>query len=209
MLPRFSQGPGSIIRLPLRAVPGNIGPKPVSLAEIQQLLMEFIDKEIRITLLFLERVQSIEVLEIDVHGKCSVLVLSEVSRSPKVDQAGSAVYTCTVKTRIKSSTPTTERWHIHHTSFPQSDVISRLSQRVGCDPNGVLLTHKLQPDVGIATPLSNLTQEASSGRLYTYLPLPLPTGFPVHIHSLFALSQSRQNLRNHEERGIVRGSADR
>ncbi|KAF8804890.1 hypothetical protein BYT27DRAFT_7013500, partial [Phlegmacium glaucopus] len=32
---------------------------------------------------------------------------------------------------------------------------------------------------------------------------PLETGFPVHVHALFALTQSRQHLRNSGETGIV------
>ncbi|KAK0502390.1 hypothetical protein EDD18DRAFT_1048553, partial [Armillaria luteobubalina] len=48
----------------------------------------------------------------------------------------------------------------------------------------------------------------TSGRLFTYLPLPIRTGFPCHVHGLFALTQSRQNLTNKTEIGIVRGSDD-
>jgi hypothetical protein len=217
LFPQFSQRlpfPGSIIRLPLRVAPGSIGPKPVGLPDIHKLLTNFIDAEIRISLLFLERVTSIKVLEIDAHGKYSVLASSELSRSPKVhrplgiDQNENAASTCEVETTINCNL-TMELWRIQHTSFPQSDVVSRLFQRAGCDPRSALSAHKLQADVRIAVPLSIMTHNVHSGRLYTYLPLPLPTAFPVHIHSLFALTQSRQNLRNHDEKGIVSGSADR
>ena len=213
-MPRFSQElhfTGSIIRLPLRTGPSNIGTKRVSPSEIHQLLVDFIGNEIRIALLFLERITSIKVLEIDVHGNSSVLASSEISRSPKVEHPiridRTEISTAEVQTITDHTT--VEEWRIQHTSFPQSDVVSRLFQRAGCDPTSTLSEHKLQADVGIAVPLSIRTQEVKSGRLYTYLPLPLPTGFPVHIHGLFALTQSRQNLRNHEEKGIVHGSSDR
>ena len=215
-MPRFSQGPhftGSIIRLPLRTSPSSIGAKRISPSDIHQLLIDFIVNEISIALLFLERITSIKVLEIDVHGNCSVLASSEISRSPKVERPIAMdqikVTACTCEVRTITDRTITEEWRIQHTSFPQSDVKSYLSQRAGCDPTDALSAHKLQPDVGIAVPLSIKTQKVQSGRLFTYLPLPLPTGFPVHIHSLFSLSQSRQNLRNHEEKGIVRGSPDR
>ncbi|KIO21526.1 hypothetical protein M407DRAFT_41534, partial [Tulasnella calospora MUT 4182] len=34
------------------------------------------------------------------------------------------------------------------------------------------------------------------GRLFALLPLPIITGFPVHINAVLALVSSRQNLRN-------------
>jgi hypothetical protein len=156
------------------------------------------------------------VLKIDADGICSVLALSEISRQPKVDrplqvginQTENATSKCVVTTMISGS-PTSEEWRIQHTLFPQSDVVSCLSKRVGCNPSGALSAHKLWPNVDIAIPLSIITKDEDSGRLYTYLPLPLPTGFPAHINSLFALTQSRQHLRNHEEKGLVRGSTDR
>ena len=45
------------------------------------------------------------------------------------------------------------------------------------------------------------TQAVTGGRLFTFLPLPLKTGFPAHVHALFALTQSRQNLHNSGETG--------
>ncbi|KIO16428.1 hypothetical protein M407DRAFT_86020 [Tulasnella calospora MUT 4182] len=38
-----------------------------------------------------------------------------------------------------------------------------------------------------------------SGRLFTLLPLPIFTHFPLHIHATLALTSSRQNLRNAQE----------
>ncbi|KAA1478276.1 hypothetical protein DENSPDRAFT_741097, partial [Dentipellis sp. KUC8613] len=43
------------------------------------------------------------------------------------------------------------------------------------------------------------------GLLFTYLPLPLKTGLPAHIHALFALTPDRQHLRNAEEIGLAEG----
>ena len=64
------------------------------------------------------------------------------------------------------------------------------------------------PDVSLAIPLSIATQAETGGRLFTFLPLPLKTGFPTHIHAPFALTQSRQYLRNSGEAGIVSQADD-
>jgi sacsin len=100
-------------------------------------------------------------------------------------------------------------WRITHSYFPQADSTSLLSLRLGEDPRPILSKHKLLSEMAIAIPLSILHKEENAGRLFTYLPLPLKTGFPGHVHGLFALTQSRQNLNNGGEIGIVRGSEDR
>jgi hypothetical protein len=206
--------PGSIIRLPLRITPSAISRDPVNVSDIRQLLLDFIREEIAVTLLFLGNITSIEVLEFNTRGARLVLARSDITRSPKVSYSVGTVqntrFTCVVKTSTHADRrPTTEEWRLLHTSFLLSEATSLLSERAACDPTPTLLTHKLRPDVGLAVPFSVFTQSAAPGRLYTYLPLPLQTGFPLHIHSPFALTQSRQNLRNREERGMVRGSDDR
>ena len=67
---------------------------------------------------------------------------------------------------------------------------------------------KLNPtvDLAVSNEFSTLTEE---GRLFTFLPLPLKTSFPIHINCVFSLTQSRQNLRNAGEVGIVSDSEDR
>ncbi|KIO21529.1 hypothetical protein M407DRAFT_80280, partial [Tulasnella calospora MUT 4182] len=60
-------------------------------------------------------------------------------------------------------------------------------------------TDKLLPRVALALPVPH--DGATSipnfhGRLFTLLPLPIITGFPVHINAVLALVSSRQNLRN-------------
>src|SRR5207302_963129 len=36
-----------------------------------------------------------------------------------------------------------------------------------------------------------------SGRLFTVLPLPISTPFPIHIHGIFGLTRDRRNLISH------------
>ena len=205
--------PGSIIRLPLRITASTISRDPVAVSDIRQLLLDFIREEIAVTMLFLDNITSIEVVDINTRGGRSTLARSEIRRTVKVPYLVGTVqnttFTCVVETTTHNRPPTTEEWRILHNSFLSSEAMSLLSERAGCDPSATLLAHKLRPDVGLAVPFSVFTQPAIPGRLYTYLPLPLQTGFPLHIHSPFALTQSRQNLRNREEKGIVRGSDDR
>ena len=208
---------GSIIRLPLRTSPSKIGEhlKAVGVSEVRQLLQDFIDEEIGIALLFLGNVTSIEVLEIDKFGNRSLLALSTVKKSSQfpltssADQDAACMFTCEVERRRCSSPTTVERWGIHRSSFSQSSAASLLSRRAECDTDAVQRVHKLEPEVSLAVPLSILTRPETFGRLYTYLPLPIPTGFPLHLHSPFALTPSRQNLRNRDEKGLVHGSVDR
>ncbi|KIO21520.1 hypothetical protein M407DRAFT_80296, partial [Tulasnella calospora MUT 4182] len=61
-------------------------------------------------------------------------------------------------------------------------------------------TEKLFPHVALALPIP--PDGATSipnfhGRLFTLLPLPIITNFPVHINAVLALTSSRQNLRNY------------
>ncbi|KAJ3723890.1 hypothetical protein C8R42DRAFT_577934, partial [Lentinula raphanica] len=65
---------------------------------------------------------------------------------------------------------------------------------------------KLLPHVALAFPLS---KQNFQGHLFTLLPLPISTGFPIHIHGVFALTPDRQSLRNPEEMGIGLESRER
>ena len=212
LLPSDWQGKeftGSIVRLPLRNRESDISNKVVESHEISQLLQDFIKDEMNIALLFLENVKTIEVYEINERGKKTQIAVSLITRSPpEVASQG-------FKTHIASIATTTQRgdnnkaWRLLRCPFPQEDAISLLVQRTGFDPSPTLTDNKLLPDVSAAVPLSIADHTETSGRLFTFLPLPLNTGFPGHIHALFALTQSRQNLRNSEDTGIVRGSNDR
>ncbi|PIL32619.1 hypothetical protein GSI_05323 [Ganoderma sinense ZZ0214-1] len=64
---------------------------------------------------------------------------------------------------------------------------------------------KLRSDVALALPIN--TSHNIQGRLFTFLPLPLTTNFPCHIHGIFSLTDSRQNLRNPSET-IMQQTAD-
>ncbi|KAJ7119509.1 hypothetical protein C8R44DRAFT_176382 [Mycena epipterygia] len=206
--------PGSIIRLPLRK-PGaqsSISSKAVNAAEIRQLFEDFVREEIGISLLFLKNITSVEVHEVDAQGGRRCLAKSSIQKAEGMswsfdsDRHTSSKCTVTVETPLLGKVEKT--WRIAHSYFPEAYSTSLLSLRLGQDPRPILSKHKLLSEMAIAIPMSILTQDESGGRLFTYLPLPLKTGFPGHVHGLFALTQSRQNLNNGGEIGIVRGSED-
>ncbi|KIO19908.1 hypothetical protein M407DRAFT_82184 [Tulasnella calospora MUT 4182] len=65
-----------------------------------------------------------------------------------------------------------------------------------------MIADKLFPHVALAFPVPDATlspTQTFSGRLFTLLPLPIITHFPLHIHAALALTSSRQNLRNADE----------
>ena len=212
LLPSDWQGKeltGSIIRLPLRNRESDISNKVVESHEISQLLHDFIRDEMNIALLFLENVKTIELYEINERGKRTQIAVSTITRSlPAVASQGFKTHTASITTTTQRGDDT-KVWRLLRCPFPQEDAISLLAQRTGFDPSLTLADNKLLPDVSTAIPLSIANHPETSGRLFTFLPLPMKTGFPGHIHALFALTQSRQNLRNSEDTGIVRGSNDR
>ncbi|KAF9476299.1 hypothetical protein BDN70DRAFT_863489 [Pholiota conissans] len=200
-----SEFPGTVIRCPLRRIPSRIDAKVVSPDEIARLFREFIFREMDISLLFLQHVQQIQVYGIDEQGAVKCLAQLSISRSPRISLNSVAeAYTATVSITIDGKTED-RRWRIIQCAFEQEDAIKILCQGSSDLTSRILKEHKLLPTVGIAMPLSSPT-DGKSGRLFTFLPLPLPTGFPVHVHAYFALTQSRQNLRNSRETGL--GSSD-
>jgi hypothetical protein len=212
---RHQAFPGSVIRLPLRK-PGaqsSISSKAVDASEIRQLFEDFVREEIGISLLFLKNITSVEVHEVDAQGGRRCIAKSSIQKAKEaswtVDSDRHTTFKCTVVVETPLVGRVEKTWRIVHSYFPEAFSTSLLSLRLGQDPRPILSKHKLLSEMAIAIPMSILTKEDTAGRLFTYLPLPLNTGFPLHIHGLFALTPSRQNLNNGGEIGIVRGSEDR
>lgn len=212
LLPNDWQGKeftGSIIRLPLRNRESGISNKVVESHEISQLLHDFIKDEMNIALLFLENVKTIELYEINERSNRTRIAVSTITRSPPpVAAQGYKTYTASIAITTQRG-DNTKVWRVLRSPFPHEEAISLLARKTGSDPSLTLTNNKLLPDVSLAVPLSIADHTETSGRLFTFLPLPMKTGFPGHIHALFALTQSRQNLRNSEDTGIVQGSNDR
>ena len=201
--------PGSIIRLPLRthSAKSAISSKVVSAEEIQTLFEDFIREELEMSLLFLKHVCTVEIHEISMLGarKCLARAAIERGRSQPLsfDSGEHILFPATIKVQQEVS-----EWILFQSRFPEKDSAALLSYRLGRDVRPVLDKHKLLPHVSLA--LSIPYDRSIQGRLFTYLPLPIRTGFRrVHVHAPFALTPSRTNLASGTEVGIVRGSDDR
>ena len=85
----------------------------------------------------------------------------------------------------------THKWLVYHQIDARDSNLQRLSSELG-----------LLPWVGFATPLVASQRQALSsngGRLFCFLPLPpdadSKTGFPVHVHGYFGLTDNRRGLK--------------
>ncbi|KAF9446296.1 hypothetical protein P691DRAFT_673937 [Macrolepiota fuliginosa MF-IS2] len=209
-MPRSTWGkpfPGSVFRLPLRTSASEISHKTISPDEISDLLRDFAAEELNVSLLFLRNVTSIEIYEIGTDGEKMQIATATIDRTLWQQQAPYQIQKAIIQTCCSGSLEKRE-WRIIHAPFSEEKAIHALTLRLEGNPTTTLSQHKLSPVIDLAVPL-NSTDPAQIGRLFTYLPLPLRTEFPVHINALFALTQSRQNLRNAGEVGIVKKSDDR
>jgi len=198
----------TIIRLPLRTTTGaassRIKNNSVEPSKIRQLFDDFIKEEIDIVLLFLAHISSIEIYEVDDQG-ITRLASVELTKSPSDSQyTNITTYQSNVKVTTDVLGCVSQSWRILCASYSGSRAATILSERLGYDVDPALKRQKLVPNLAIAMPLP-LPSSTPRGRLYTYLPLPLSTGFRCHIHGLFALTPDRQHLRNGEETGVVKG----
>jgi hypothetical protein len=178
---------------------------------ISTLLQDFIRQELDVVLLFLQSVARIEIWEIAKDSTFIPLAGAQLARDSPVllPIRGDGVMHSSLKYTVTVSEPSKREshssWRIIDSTFPDACLNSTFNASAVTS----LRQHKLRPEVKLAIPLPHADQQRLSGRLFTYLPLPLKTGFPCHIHSLFALTQSRQNLKNSSEVGVVEGSDDR
>lgn len=163
-------------------------------------MKDFIDKEINISMLFLQNIRRITLQVITVAGETNELG----SASMSVEETSPTVWRKVVEISAFEKV-VIEPWLVTLLSFPCDEAQALLTaQHAGSGQ--VLKRHKLRPDVGLALPLNNTG--ANIGQLFTFLRLPLATGFPAHVHAFFSLTPSRQNLRNPGDNTLVKGSSD-
>ncbi|KDR71813.1 hypothetical protein GALMADRAFT_253570 [Galerina marginata CBS 339.88] len=201
---------GTVVRCPLRTAGSRISSKVVAADDISHLFREFINEELGISLLFLHNIQKLEIYDINEEGRSTCLATLFISRSNPISCGqGNETFIATVTTTINGVVQE-KTWRVLHCPFHKDSTVELLSNMFpnSLNPTAILKEHKLLANIGIATALNPTFADRTSGRLFTYLPLPLPTGFCAHIHALFALTQSRQHLRNPREIGIVPGSSD-
>lgn len=192
---------GTVIRCPLRQKRSKISDQVVRGEVISKLFKEFVDQELNISCLFLNNINCIEIHEIAPTGVTSVLAKMIISRSEPIN----STTTATIHVNTNRVT-TTKEWHIVQSNFSRDEVVRLLIQQPGSNPSimdNVLQTTKISPEVKIAVDITSATR----GRLFSFLPLPIFTGFPVHVHALFGIDSSRANLRR-DSVGLASGSRD-
>ncbi|KAL0062525.1 hypothetical protein AAF712_010564 [Marasmius tenuissimus] len=214
VLPPEHVGPidGTAFRFPLRTDSGSkISSKIVKAEELKELLRKFVEEELDIVLLFLRHVRIIKIYLVDEDGTRTLHSRCEITR-PEPQQLGGEyrLGSCEVTSEIAGrANAETASWYILHGDFPAGGASKLLSDRLKHDVSAVLQKNKLSPGMALAIQRDRL-EVLGQGRLFTFLPLPLATGFPVHVHGLFSLTQSRQNLRNTGEiKGVLESSDDR
>ncbi|KAM6499224.1 hypothetical protein JOM56_004732 [Amanita muscaria] len=196
---------GTAIRLPLRSTQSELSQRVVLAAELQKMIADYISEELNVSLLFLDKLKTIEIWETSNGAKMHLATWTRSGTTPSRQDPSVPLVTYNT---VLSDGNAEYSWRIVQTQNSEGEATSRLSHLAGNGPNGlvnfIVQKHKLRSDVRIAYPLTS--QKGVSGRLFTFLPLPSKTAFPIHIHALFALTSSRQSLRNANETGIVKGS---
>ncbi|KAH7922298.1 hypothetical protein BV22DRAFT_1094899 [Leucogyrophana mollusca] len=218
-LPRSSQSHaynGTVIRLPLRTnSDSRISQRAVQAHEIRILLQDFIQDELAVELLFLRHITSIEIYEVDEEGSTQ-LAKAEIERQADDwdtchDNSTVSASRCTIQATTLGTCYREQIWRTIHLYFTSAESNAKLMDFTGFDVGSTLQEQKLSADnndIALAMPLSSRSS-ITEGRLFTFLPLPLFTGFPCHINAVFALTPARQHLCNSEESGLARESADR
>ncbi|KAF9076230.1 hypothetical protein BDP27DRAFT_1314095 [Rhodocollybia butyracea] len=204
----------TVVRLPLRTPPeaarSRIKPIVVTPSDIKALFDSFIDNELSVALLFLKNILSIELREITAEGRDIVIARSSITST---DGAGCrppfplAViddfksYELNVSSIVRDAPPTSTTWTVAHSVLKETSVHKSMNMQLQYDVGDRLIKDKLSSHVSLAYH-HNPPQSTVGARLFTLLPLPILTGFPLHINGVFALTPDRQNLRNPNELGI-------
>ncbi|KAG8972493.1 hypothetical protein FRC05_009846 [Tulasnella sp. 425] len=206
--------PGTAIRLPLRSsgCQSKLKSTTTSVEDARQMFDDFVAKELPEAMLFLKNITEIKLIEIDGHGvettvlaratlKKSDIVGSQLSEG-RVKREETSHHRITITLQIKSTLPVVKSWIITHFVKKYETASRHMAQRLNRPQNDVekdMSEDKLFPRVALAFPIlkdGGTANPDPHGRLFTLLPLPIITNFPVHIDAVLALVPSRQNLRN-------------
>jgi len=178
---------------------------------MQNMLVDFAKKELRDSLLFLKHIIKIEVAEVDMEtGELKYLAkawiedgspAAEARLKDRTRDEELSSHELTIWMEGANGVKSSSDWQIVH-SVSNSEEVTKVVAR-SLNPSQVkeLEGEKLTPHVALAYPLRFDGEDRDSfrGRLFTILPLPILSSFPLHLHALLALTSSRQNLRNTQD----------
>ena len=181
----------------------------MTLSEVESLFREVTDNELDEIGLFLKSITSIELRMISAEQEELIgrIRIEDSSGGGRLFTRGSeareATFTCKV-----TSPSVTRTWRIFHSVRDVAETSKILSKYLPSHDNIAdhLENDKLFSHVALAFPLDGTL---CKGRLFTLLPLPIYTGFPLHLHGIMALTPDRQGLRNKDETGISPSSRER
>ncbi|TDL27706.1 hypothetical protein BD410DRAFT_325666 [Rickenella mellea] len=209
---------GTAIRLPLRlanqAKSSEIKKTPTSVSDVRKMFEDFAAKELPEALLFLKNITSISLSEVDEDGMERVLAkasieISDVERRSRNRgrQAENSPLDLVIHVEVEG-TKTTRHWLVWHFVEEYKLVEDLMAKNLGQSVKEIgemMAADKLLPHIALAIALPSRDAPTSAsyapveGRLFTLLPLPIDTGFPLHLHGVLALTSSRQNLRNYHD----------
>ncbi|KAJ7264998.1 hypothetical protein B0H12DRAFT_1101704 [Mycena haematopus] len=209
--------PGTVVRLPLRTVgqaaKSTIKPTPVNASDIETLFDAFVEKELSVVMLFLKHIRYICLKVISPNGQERFVGSAEIPLADKRAFSRTAstqqeTFKCTVSVTLPNAKHTQQIWRILHAVRSTDETSRIISRKLGYDIGPKLANDKLFSHVALAFPIQPSVSQFN-GRLFTLLPLPIHTNFPVHLHAILALTQDRQSLRNIEEMGTGSKSRER
>ncbi|KAG8885286.1 hypothetical protein FRB97_001732 [Tulasnella sp. 331] len=201
---------GTAIRLPLRlkgqAEISGIKNVATSVEAIRAIFQDFIKKELREVMLFLKNITSIGLFEVGEDGVKRQIARAWVDNADDVAarrsvsrgrEEESSAYELRILVNDLGSI-SSRAWIV--AQFVENYGLAEKIVTTRCPdaPTGSMASEKLLPHIALAYPIPDTTMPGlrELGKLFTLLPLPIITGFPVHIHAIFALTSSRQSLRN-------------
>ncbi|XP_072166132.1 sacsin-like [Diadema setosum] len=195
----------TVFRLPLRTKASEISNDIWNKDRIEKLLKEF-EMSASESLLFLKNVTSVRISQITPEGGLTSTRTVQVKMDPMEEVKKKCFYTHVSEyisavnngESVKTRQPADVCYEIF---LQRNEQRNRehwvICQQLGCpnwkemDENSII-QHKLIPIGGVAARLSG---RELKGKAYCFLPLPIDTKLPVHVHGYFALDhESRRSL---------------
>ncbi|KAF7337939.1 hypothetical protein MVEN_02017200 [Mycena venus] len=212
--------PGTVVRLPLRTIgqasTSTIKPTVVDPSDIETLFEDFVEKELGVVMLFLKHIRYIGLKVISADGQERFIGSAEIPDISITEKrafsrntgARQETFKCAVSVTLPDLTTKHQVWRICHAVRSTEETSAIITSQLGYNVGSKLTDDKLFSHVALAFPIAHPASEFK-GRLFTLLPLPIHTNFPVHLHAILALTQDRQSLRNIEETGTGPESRER
>ena len=167
--------------------------------QVRTLLHDFCT-ELEQVILFLKHITHIEICHVDAAGHRRVLGSVSIEDIVSAPALHREVKFRKITLQQEDGSTTSRGWCYRSLAIDREEAAKVVSERLGYDVGDSLIADKLLPSVELAAPL---TGGAITGTLFTLLPLPIKTSFPVHLNAVFALTPDRQSLKNIEEVGTI------